>query len=63
MVLDSLMKFQFSANRAIVRVACLNPKIWWFGRIAYALWSFAFERKRLGRNLWRLSWLVILLKF
>ena len=28
--LDSLMKFQFSANRANIRVACLNPEIWWF---------------------------------
>ena len=26
------MKFQFSANRANVRVACLNPEIWWFLR-------------------------------
>ena len=24
----SLMKFQFSANRANVCVACLNPEIW-----------------------------------
>ena len=33
--LDSLVKFQFSANRAIVRVACLNPEIWWFLRNRY----------------------------
>ena len=26
--LDSLMKFQFSANRANVCIACLNPEIW-----------------------------------
>ena len=26
--LDNLLKFQFSANRANVRVACLNPEIW-----------------------------------
>ena len=28
--LDSLMKFQFSANRVNVCIACLNPEIWWF---------------------------------
>ena len=28
--LDNLLKFQFSANRVNVRVACLNPEIWWF---------------------------------
>ena len=33
--LDSLMKFQFSANRVNVRVACLNPEIWWFLRNRY----------------------------
>ena len=33
--LDSLMKFQFSANRANVHVACLNPEIWWFLRNQY----------------------------
>ena len=26
--LDSLMKFQFLANRANIHVACLNPEIW-----------------------------------
>ena len=26
--LDNLLKFRFSANRAIVCVACLNPEIW-----------------------------------
>ena len=26
--LDNSMKFQFSANRANVRVACLDPGIW-----------------------------------
>ena len=35
--LDNLLKFQFSANRAIVRVACLNPKFGDFGRIVYVL--------------------------
>ena len=33
--LDNLMKFQFSANRVNVRVACLNPEIWWFLRNRY----------------------------
>ena len=27
--LDSLMKFQFSVNRANIHVVCLNPEIWW----------------------------------
>ena len=29
-VLSCLMKFQLSANRVNVHVACLNPEIWWF---------------------------------
>ena len=43
--LDSLVKFQFSANRANVRVACLNPEIWWFLRNRYLLdWTY-FQSK------------------
>ena len=26
--LDNLLKFQFSAQRVNVRIACLNPEIW-----------------------------------